>query len=641
MAEGLRPITRVDFSGGIDAVSSPWHIGKSAVPRLENYLLGEDRALNIRDGATTARHGPSGTQIILCMQDIVQIASPFPIFLLIVRGLSGQNQLYSLTGGSPNPWTLLGTFVTQYDLPQIIAWKNRGIIAAGYETPWVTDGGTAGPIAGTPLAVPTAPTVTPAGTTGAVTYTYVVVAFNDNGTTPASPPGSTNTGNPTLSLLNYNVLTWASVPLASGYHIYRTVGGTTTGRIAVVGSGVTNLIDIGLQGNNRTPPTVDTTTSVVPGANHLVLSDQVLFAWNTAATNSNFDGPSSLRQSSLNSYTNWPTQFQVFVAQDDGQTGTGIGAFTIAETGISPDHFVVLFKEYSAYLVHGTFSLNVDGSLNTPTIEPVKTNMGCLAGRSIKFVTAPSVYGLIRFTHLGFALFDGLNDTVISDRIRPYIFGGDDLVGVDFTQVAKSYAVLSVNPLMYCCACPLVGTPGLTRMFCFDLHRRAWTICTFPVPFASFTERKINIVPPAVVAGAYGGDQIQVLFTGATTDDGAAISARVRVQPLGTPSQRGYVRRCLLTMYHVLDGQSITGTFVVGPAARSIQTQVNMRIGTTAQDMPGSPFQAVAEADVPFDVGLSGEDLYCEFQMTAQAPAGIRAITWHVRPKPLSRPVTV
>jgi hypothetical protein len=84
------------------------------------------------------------------------------------------------------------------------------------------------------LTSPTAPTVTPVGAAGAASYTYTVVAFDSNGDGIASPVGTTATGNAALGPVNYNQITWAAVPNATGYKIIRTIGGTTQGLIGTI-----------------------------------------------------------------------------------------------------------------------------------------------------------------------------------------------------------------------------------------------------------------------------------------------------------------------------------------------------------------------------------------------------------------------
>jgi hypothetical protein len=107
------------------------------------------------------------------------------------------------------------------------------------------------------LVRPGAPLVAPQGTTGATTYTYVVVARNSTGTSEASQATSTTTGNAALSVGNYNQLTWQAVPYADSYDIYRTVGGASTGKI-VSATTSTTTNDTGLAGDSSTAPTVNT-----------------------------------------------------------------------------------------------------------------------------------------------------------------------------------------------------------------------------------------------------------------------------------------------------------------------------------------------------------------------------------------------
>ncbi len=107
------------------------------------------------------------------------------------------------------------------------------------------------------LVRPNAPLVSAQGTTGATTYTYLIVARNSTGTTEASATTSITNGNAALSASNFNQLTWTAVPYADSYDVYRTVGGATTGKIV---SATTSLTanDTGLAGGSETAPTVNT-----------------------------------------------------------------------------------------------------------------------------------------------------------------------------------------------------------------------------------------------------------------------------------------------------------------------------------------------------------------------------------------------
>jgi hypothetical protein len=75
-----------------------------------------------------------------------------------------------------------------------------------------------------PIATPPQPTITPQGTTGAATYSYRVTAINEYGETVGSTVGTTTSGNATLSVTNFNRITFTRVYAASGYRVYRTAG---------------------------------------------------------------------------------------------------------------------------------------------------------------------------------------------------------------------------------------------------------------------------------------------------------------------------------------------------------------------------------------------------------------------------------
>jgi hypothetical protein len=88
-----------------------------------------------------------------------------------------------------------------------------------------------------PLDTPSAPTVTPQGTPGSTTWGYKVTALSQSGETLASTEGQTTTGAAALNKTNYNRVTWAAVPGAVRYGIYRASAGgnpSTTGKMTEV-----------------------------------------------------------------------------------------------------------------------------------------------------------------------------------------------------------------------------------------------------------------------------------------------------------------------------------------------------------------------------------------------------------------------
>jgi hypothetical protein len=94
----------------------------------------------------------------------------------------------------------------------------------------------------TGLATPGTPTLATVGTAGTTTYGYAVSAFNVGSSTPPSTAALITTGNATLSSLNFNKITIATVTGATGYNVYRTFGGGTTGLLGTINPATTSTI---------------------------------------------------------------------------------------------------------------------------------------------------------------------------------------------------------------------------------------------------------------------------------------------------------------------------------------------------------------------------------------------------------------
>jgi len=185
-----------------------------------------------------------------------------------------------------------------------------------------------------------------------------------------------------------------------------------------------------------------------PGAAHAIVYAGCLWVFNTSPTNtaSGLDGPSALRMSDLNNPNSWNPLNTAFLDKDDGSQGMGLAVFTIAEAGISPTGSLVAFKEFSTFQVIGIFGA-ADFS-----IQRAQTDLGCVSPRSIQFVPG---FGIMRMTHLGIAVFDGVRDRIVSEQIRPYIFGGlPDIQPLDWNFIWAAKGALTANPPMYCCAIP-------------------------------------------------------------------------------------------------------------------------------------------------------------------------------------------
>jgi hypothetical protein len=261
------------------------------------------------------------------------------------------------------------------------------------------------------------------------------------------------------------------------------------------------------------------------GAAHAVAYAGSLWLANTypTTTSDGIDGPTCLKMSDANNPNSWNPVNTAFIGRDDGTQITGMQPFTIAALGISPTGSLCLFKEFQTYQVIGVF-----GSTSFE-IQPAQTNLGCLAARSIQFIPG---FGVVRFSHLGFAVFDGINDRLISEDIRPYLFGGVDSEA-DLTPVDPQYFYLSASaqttkPPMYLCAMPLLGATGsMTRLFCYDLVMKAWAVLDLPWPITTMSTISVGEGYPLVLAGKNDGSVQRLQAGDLNWDQGDSAQATV------------------------------------------------------------------------------------------------------------------
>ena len=289
------------------------------------------------------------------------------------------------------------------------------------------------------------------------------------------------------------------------------------------------------------------------GAAHAVAYAGSLWLANTypANTSDGIDGPSCLKMSDANNPNSWNPVNTAFVGRQDGSQITGLCPFTIAALGISPTGSLCIFKEFTTYQFIGVFGTT------SFEIQPAQTNLGCIAARSIQFLPG---FGVVRFTHLGFAVFDGINDRLISEDIRPYLFGGvdseADLVPVDPAYVYLSQSAQTVAPPMYLCAMPLSGQSGaLTRLFCYDLVMKSWAVLDLPWAITSMATVAGGEGYPLVLAGKTDGT-IQRLQSGDLNWDQGATDQSAVQWSFRTPdlfgeggTQRLFYERATITGY--------------------------------------------------------------------------------------------
>lgn len=288
------------------------------------------------------------------------------------------------------------------------------------------------------------------------------------------------------------------------------------------------------------------------GAAHIGVYAGSLWVWDTSPINTanGLDGPCSLRMSDVNQANSWNPINQAFLDKDDGTEGMGLAVFTISAQGIPPEGSMIAFKLYSTFQIVGVF-----GSSNF-AIQRVITDMGCYSPRSIQFIPG---YGIGRYAHLGVAVFDGVNDRVVSESVRPYLFPTNDLDLVDITAMdatnqALAWGTQTSNPPMYVFAIP-VGTSGgqLTRFLCFDLVLKAWVVIDPPFPLGCVAQARTSTANPVTLMGSFSDGTLQrwqaddVLWAtstaGSATPATVAGSFRTPTAASKDPEERLYCRR--------------------------------------------------------------------------------------------------
>jgi len=358
---------------------------------------------------------------------------------------------------------------------------------------------------------------------------------------------STTTSLPIISTFVPGFPTWTTAvaystgsiaaPTVSNNHYYKAIQGgvsgaseptwpTGTGQQVADGSIIWE--EAGLTNTAAPPP---------PGCAHVNVYAGSLWMWNTDTMNTStgIDGPCSLRMSDVNNPNSWNPINQAFLDKDDGTEGMGLASFTITAQGIPPEGSLIPMKNYSAYQIVGVF-----GSTNL-TIQRIKSDMGCLAPRTLQFVPG---FGITRFSHLGFAVFDGVEDRIISEDIRPYLFptndySEQDIIVLDSNWQSVMWGFQTANPPMYCTAAPIGSSGGLlTRIFCYDLVLKAWT-APIDLPFAISTAAQFRTTTanPVSILGGYSdgllsrwqaGDQMwDTGATGARTPSNVAWSVKL------------------------------------------------------------------------------------------------------------------
>ena len=417
------------------------------------------------------------------------------------------------------------------------------------------------------------------------------------------------------------------VPTATNGHYYKAVqGGTSgsgqptfpTGTGQRVADGQVIWQEAGLLNTAAPPP---------PGASHLTVYAGSLWAWNTFNVNTatGLDGPCSLRMCDVNNLNSWNPINQAFLDKDDGTEGMGLMSFTIAAQGIPPEGSLAVFKNFSSYQIVGVF-----GAANF-TIQRALTDMGCTAPRTIQFLPG---FGIGRLAHLGIAVFDGVNDRIISEQMRPYLFPLNDadvadIVVADSNFIASSWAAQTANPPGCAFFIPIGNSGGqLTRALFFDLVLKGWAVVDLPFPISTAMQARTLSANPVTVLGSFSDGTMQrwqagdltwaTSVAGSSTPGAVAWSVRSPTTAAKDPDMRLYCRRVWVRGY--VD-------------AISAKLTIQPRVAGVAGGATSVPLPATGDINAQAPVGVTHDRFDAIISGTGQVT--IDAIGFHVVPRPL------
>lgn len=405
-------------------------------------------------------------------------------------------------------------------------------------------------------------------------------------------------------------------PTISNGHYYKAIQAGTSGGVQPtfptgtgqqVADGSVIWRESGLLNSAAPPP---------PGCAHVCVYSGSLWMFNTSPSNTanGLDGPTCLRMCDVNNPNSWNPINQAFLDKDDGTDGMGLSAFTITAQGIPPQGSLCAFKLYATYQIVGVF-----GSANF-AIQRAETDMGLVAPRTLQF--APG-FGLMRMTHLGYAVFDGVTDRVVSPQIEPYLFAQNDpdlsdIIPIDPSWMALSQSAQTAIPPMYISAIPIGTSNGLlTRILCFDLVLKGWSIVDLPFPISTLAQARSAVSPVVTLMGSANNGSLQRWQAG---DAGWVFTTPVAwsVRSPTVASKDAYVR--LYARRVIVRGQQNSSTM-----------SINVRVAGVSQGAQTIPMPASGDIQVQGSVNVTHDRF--DADISGQGQIVIDAIIWDVVPK--------
>lgn len=462
----------------------------------------------------------------------------------------------------------------------------------------------------TTLSTPSTPTVTPTGTAGATTYSYRVSAFNDVGETLASTATATTTGTSSLSVSNYNRVTWGSVSGATGYNVW---GREATGLAETY---LTTVYSTAYNDNGEFDPSV---TVIPPEANTTagVVGSMAIFAISRLFVAGNPTHPSRLYYGGVGTNIgNFSGSTEgggyVDVFRNDGSQIRGIAPF---QGG------VIIWKDNAIYKFSFTTATIGGDTVSVPQLEEITRSFGGISFRGIMAVENDLVFPAKKDGRLAFYSL-GNQENYAGSVLRTNelsIKVQEKLQDVNVTRLPNTAGFYFNN--IYGCAVSKSGSSTNDRVWCLDTRFGAWVYWEGfnPRLFLTYEDSDGNV---DLMFGNESNGYLTKMFQNDRNDNASAISVQ-----FSTKSFNQKIFHKLKDFYNptfqfkeVNQSGEITGEIYLDGAILNAGFTINQQITGGAGmgvSLPGATLFGDADGGQASTTGISS-DILTEVRMTRE-----------------------
>jgi len=345
------------------------------------------------------------------------------------------------------------------------------------------------------------------GSAGAVTYSYRISAFNDNGETLALVAVNTTTGHATLDATNYNGLTWDVTADATGYNVW---GRKSTGL------GETFLDTVYTNEYNDKGQSDPSVTIIPPEANDTegLICSMAIFALSRIFAAGDPDQPSRLY------YGGVADNIDNFSGSTEGggwidvfrNDGTEIRSIKPFQGG------VIVWKDNAIY----KFSFTDDGD---PQLEEITRSFGGISFRGTLAVENDIIFPAKKDGRLAFYSL-GNQENYAGSVLRTNelsIKVQEKLEDVNLSYLPDSASFYFNN--IYGCSIAKSSSSVNDRVWCLDTRFGAWTYWEGFSPDFFMTYTGTDLTEDLYFGTEADGYMVK-MFQTARDDNGTAISVR-------------------------------------------------------------------------------------------------------------------